>query len=340
MAPAEGLVDCAVDPKAPVDCAVDPKASIDCAVDPKAPVDLAVARIADEQKGLVTQEQLLGCGLSRHAIGRRRARGWLRVVHRGVYAVGHTALPELALQMAAVLACGDRALLSHHSAASVWNLRAPMPEAEVDVTVVGRNCGCKKGIRIHRVQSFAPADMRRHQGIPISSPARALLEVAPSLSDRELERALDGALVRRLVTRDGIRAVLARNPRRRGSVRLAALALAGAGATTTMTRSEAEERFLALVRKACLPPPEVNARLGRYEADFLWRAERLVVEIDGFAFHGDRGASERDRRRDAELAAARFTVLRFTWRQHVSERELILVRLGQVMATIPRAAAE
>ncbi len=256
-------------------------------------------------------------------------------MHRGVYALGHTALPELARETAAVLACGESAVLSHHSAAAVWGLRPSRTDVDVDVTVVGRNCGVKHGIRLHRVQSLVAADVRRHESIPISSPARALLEVASDLSRRELERALDEGLVRGVLTRGAVRAMLTRNRRRRGSARLAALL--SSGAATTITRSEAEERFLTLVRKGCLPQPEVNVRLGRYVADFLWRAERLVVETDGFAFHGDRGAFERDRRRDAELTAAGFTVLRFTWHQLLAEREVILVRLGQLMPATPRA---
>ncbi len=144
LAPAEGSIDL---PAAP-------KGSVDPAVARKVPIDLAVARIADTQQGLVTYEQLLDCGLSRNAIARRRARGWLRVMHRGVYAVGHTALPELALKTAAVLACGDQAILSHHSAASVWSLRPPRAAGDIDVTVVGRNCGLKKGIRVHRGSRF------------------------------------------------------------------------------------------------------------------------------------------------------------------------------------------
>jgi very-short-patch-repair endonuclease len=166
--------------------------------------------------------------------------------------------------------------------------------------------------------------------IPITTPARTLLDLAAQLSTRELEQAVAQAERRNLLTRDKALALLARYPRRPGAAKLREL-LGGPG-RPAFTRSEAEERFLALVRRAQLPEPEVNVALHAYEIDFLWRQHALAVEIDGFVFHGDRDAFEADRRRDADLAARGIQVMRVTWRQIVEESEATLARLAQALA--------
>lgn len=291
--------------------------------------DRAIAELAEVQQAQVTRTQLLRLGVGRGAIHHSIKRGRIYPTFHGVYAVGHMALPPLAREMGAVLACGERAFLSHSSAAALWGIRPPS-DGDVEVTVVGRCAGRSKGIHMHRVTNVHPTDVRRHQNIPVASPARCLLEIAPSLADRALERAFDEVVVRRLATLREVRDLLARHPRRPGSARLAALA--DAARSTTMTRSQAEERMLALVRRGGLPEPEVNAKLGRYEVDFLWRDERVVVEVDGYAFHGSRAAFERDRHRDAALQAAGYAVIRVTWRQLVHEPEAVLVRIATVLA--------
>ncbi|PZS09230.1 MAG: hypothetical protein DLM64_11005 [Solirubrobacterales bacterium] len=291
--------------------------------------DRTIGQVATKQLGLVTHDQLVALGLGNGIIDHAVASGRLSSIHRGVYALAHLALLPLATELAAVLACGEEAFVSHQSAAAVWGIR-PGGQGEVEVTVVARDVGRRrKGIHVHRAAVIDPVDLGRHRGIPITAPARTLLDVAAARRGRELERAFDEALVRRLVSEASVRAVLRRYPGRRGSRPLSALV--DGGGLPAMTRSQAEELFLELLRKAGLPRPAVNASLGRYEVDFLWRAERLVVEIDGFTFHRERGAFEADRHRDAELKAAGFTVLRFTWRQLVHEHEVILVRLGQMM---------
>ena len=153
------------------------------------------------------------------------------------------------------------------------------------------------------------------------------------MSPRELERAVADAQRRRLTTRGALVSVLARYPGRAGTRALRAL-LETRGAPA-LTRSEAEERLLTLTRKGQLPAPDVNVRVGPYEVDFLWREARLVVEVDGFAFHRDRDAFEADRRRDAELAARGFNVIRVTWRRLIDEPEAVLVRIGQALARLP-----
>jgi very-short-patch-repair endonuclease len=251
-------------------------------------------------------------------------------MHRGVYALVPTpALPPLAKELAAVLACGDGALLSHHSAAAVWGIR-PFLNGDVDVTVVGRDPGtCRAGISVHRIKAMDPRNARRYQQIPITSPARALLDIAPEVSGRSLEWAVDQALVKRLTTRAEIKAVLAVYPRRPGTPRLTALL--DPDRPTSLTSSSPEERLLTHIRKAGLPIPEVNARVGNYTADFLWRSHKVILEIDGYRYHHTRAAFERDHRRDAEHQREDFVVIRITPRQLQHNHEAILVHIATTL---------
>jgi very-short-patch-repair endonuclease len=230
--------------------------------------------------------------------------------------------------MAAVLACGDGAVVSHRSAAHLWALLPyPAPQHPIDVTVPSRHSRLRPGIRVHRVDRLDPRDVRTHNRVPVTTPARTLLDLAAE-SPRAFEQALAEAETRHLVTHRHLEAVLERNARRPGAgVLRAALAR---DASPAWTRSEAEERFLALIRKAGLPAPETNVRLGPYEVDFLWRPERLIVEVDGFRFHSSRAAFERDRLRDAELQTNGFRVIRVTWRQLADQPEAMLARLARI----------
>jgi very-short-patch-repair endonuclease len=144
------------------------------------------------------------------------------------------------------------------------------------------------------------------------------------------EQAYAEAQARRLVSTAGLWAVVCRNGKRPGAGVLSAILDAGAG--PALTRSEAEERLLSLIRSAGLPPPETNVRLGAHEVDFLWRSERLIVEVDGFRFHASRAAFERDRLRDAKLLAHGFRVIRVTWRQIVRDPEGTVVRITSALA--------
>jgi very-short-patch-repair endonuclease len=298
--------------------------------------DAAISRLAGRQRALVTRAQLRELGIGRRAIDYAIARGRLHPIHHGIYSlVPLPALPDLACELAAILACGDAALLSHHSAAAVWGLRRSLNGA-VHVTVIGKETGRRRpGIKVHRVCGLDPRDVRRYQNIPITSPARALLEIAPDLTDRQLERALDEALIKRLITHAAINAVLAAYPNRRGAGRLRILA--DPGRPTTETRSDGEEALLAALRKANIRAPEVNGRVGRYIADFVWRKERVIVELDGYDYHRGRAAFERDHERDAEHLRLGFLVIRVTGRQLARELEALLVQIGTALAL--RAAA-
>jgi very-short-patch-repair endonuclease len=278
--------------------------------------------------GVVDRQQLLTAGIPAHAIDSRVAAGLLRPIHRGVYAVGPVQSDD-APEMAAALGCGQKAFISHRSAGGLWHLHAKPARSRIDVTVVARHAPRHRGVRIHRVLSLGADEVTRVRRIPVTTPARTLFDLATVLPSRQLEQAIalseraHAGTWRRLV------ALLARYPARPGTPKLREL-LKGER-NPALARSQAEERFLSLVRRARLPAPETNVRLGSYELDFLWRDQRLAIEVDGFAFHGDRGAFEADRRRDADLAASGIQVLRVTWRQITEEPEATLVRMVRAL---------
>ena len=291
--------------------------------------DWMIATLATMQYGVVSRRQLLAAGIGAGAIETRLKRHQLHPLHRGVYAVGHTALVPLAREMAAVLACGPSAALSHYSAAWLWGL-LEMAYDLIDVTV-GRSSHKRPGVRVHRSRTLGPEDVRTHRGIPVTAPARTLLDLAEVASARELERAFAEAITQRLTTHAALAAAVENARGHRGAGRLRDLLTRGE--EPALTRSEAEDRLLALVREAGLPSPAVNTRLGAHLVDFHWRDRNLVAEVDGYRFHSSRGAFERDRRRDADLNAAGFRVLRITWRQLAEEPMAVIARLAQALAS-------
>ena len=254
-------------------------------------------------------------GLGRRAIDHRVERARLHVVQRGIYAVGHDMLSERGRWMAAVLAGGGGAVLSHRSAAALWRLR-PSARKQAELTVPRRR-GRRPAIQFH--QAPLPADeVTVHDGIPVTTVARTLLDLARAVDQRQVERAINEAEVLRLWDDVSLAALLERYPRRAGSRKVRG-ALRDRQEGPTITRNDLEENFLALVRRASLPRPEVNATLeasGRtFEIDFLWREQRLAVELDGHEAHGTRAAFEQDRERDRILSAAGWRPACFTWRQ-------------------------
>jgi very-short-patch-repair endonuclease len=283
------------------------------------PVDLAVGRVAARQGGVVSVAQLHEAGLGRGAIHARTVAGRLVRLHRGVYAVGHSQLTPLGWRWAAVLACGGPGLaaLSHRSAAAVWDL-LPSP-ARPDVSTLGSARSTPK-IRVHR--GLQSQDITTVDGLPLTTVARTLVDLATVLTPHQTERVVHRAEHLRLLDMHSLDAQLAR-ARGRPTTTLRAAVMTLATAEPDITRTVLEERFLALVVDARLPRPEVNAIVGPYEIDFLWRAERLAVETDGAATHLTPTAFEDDRRRDATLSMLGFRTLRFTWRQVVYEPRFV-----------------
>jgi very-short-patch-repair endonuclease len=281
------------------------------------PSDRAIAELAARQHGVVATRQLAALGIAQRAVAHRAAAGRLHRVHHGVYAVGHPVVSGHGRWMAAVLACGPGAALSHAAAAALWEIRRSAAIL-VDVTVPRTGSRSRPGLRIHRTRDLPPAEVTTRRGIPVTTPARTLLDLAAILQPRRLERALDQAEVLRLADHAALAAIAGAHPGHHGAGRLAA-ALASHTAGTTLTASELEERFLALCRRHGLPRAGVNERVAGLEVDFVFRAARLAVETDGWRFHGTRRAFERDRERDAVLARAGYRTLRFTHRQLTRE---------------------
>jgi very-short-patch-repair endonuclease len=290
--------------------------------------DRRAASVAARQYGVITYAQLVKCGLTRNQIDRRARVGHLQRIWRGVYAWGHRQLTREGRLLAAVLACGPTAVASHRAAGARWEL---LISDLMEVTVPGPGTRARRpGIRLHRSRRLDPADVTVKDGIPITTVARTIVDLNAVVPDRLVERAYEQALIRRLLAPGEIEQALERAGGRRTSALRRLLALEQRAAT--VTRSELEERFLALVRHAGLPEPEVNAGLAGYEVDFLWRAQRRVIEVDGHAYHSTRQATTRDRRKDDDLEAAGYRVTRFTADQ-------ILHDPGDTLARATRALA-
>lgn len=289
--------------------------------------DAVIVRLAASQHGVVSRGQLLAAGLSRHMIDHRLRRGRLVRVHRAVYAVGPIR-GRHHREMAAVLAYDGTAVASHETAAHLWELPVRR-RGVVDVSVVGGRPGDRRGIRVHRLGALPPEEITVLDALPITTPTRTLLDLAGRATGRRLERALATALDRGLTSGAAMERLLARHRGRPGCPALRVLL--HAERQPRLTRSEAEERFLTTVRDGQLPEPEANQRICGLEVDFLWRDRRLVVEIDGFAFHSSRQAFERDRDRDAILLAAGYRVMRLTWRKLVDQPGATLARLAAAL---------
>jgi len=286
--------------------------------------------LAEKQQGLVTRAQLLEAGMTPDTVRARTKARRLRPIQRGVYLVGPPVAPYLK-EMAAVLACGEGAVVSHRSAAALWELLPhPGPSAPVDILVPMPERGRRPGIRARHTSRLQESETTTWNRIPVTTPARTVLDLAGELRMQELERVVAKTERESLAAPGELSSLVARHPRRPGVGILRAL-LSG-DASPTLTRSHAEERFLALVRKAQLALPETNVGVGGYEVDFLWRSQRLAVEVDGFAFHSSRRAFKRDRRRDSILSLKGLRVLRITWSQIVEEPEAVAALLAHNLA--------
>ncbi len=277
------------------------------------PVDGAIAEIAKAQHGVASLTQLQLIGLSPSAVRSRVQAGKLHRLHRGVYAVGHEVVDWRGRYMAAVLACGPAAYVSHGTAARLLGLHTA-PRG-LHVTVVARRVRVP-GITVHRARSLAPQDVTTVDAIPCTSIARTLLDEAERTDDRGVERMIENAERNRSYDLRAIQDVLSRARGRSGARRLARMT--GRQGDAAWTRSDMEERFLAICDRAGVPRPRVNMPIalgdGEYvEVDFAWPEHRLIVETDGWATHGTRRAFVGDRRRDRRLRLLGWDPIRFTW---------------------------
>jgi very-short-patch-repair endonuclease len=299
--------------------------------------------IAGEQRGRVSRDQLREARVDRHAIDRRIKNGRLIVKHPGVYVVGHTADIELGEETEALLACGPTAMLSYHSAATLWGLRQGRA-TPIHITVPVADFGARpKGVIVHR--TILPTERCVHLDLPITSPARTMLDIAAGLPNRDVEYIIEDGLRQsmpggqrseRLLTEAALAEVVDRAGRHPGARRLKRVL---ATRTGTLTESVAQRRLLDLIRDSGLPMPQTEQPLLGYRVDLLWPDVRLVVEVDGYQYHGTREAFERDRRRDARLHSAGYVVIRFTARQIEHHPLAVLAELAQAIHAAQRATA-
>jgi REase_MTES_1575 len=296
--------------------------------------------LAVSQHDVFSLEQVVALGLRPRAVQKRAAVGRLHRIYKGVYSPSPAELLSLkGRYMAAVLACGPGAVLSHRSAGALHELRATS-RSRIEITVPGRTARNHPGIQVHRSTTLTPADITTVDSIPVTTIARTILDLATVLPRRAVERAIDQAEILQALDGRALADQLARN-HKLAAARLVRSILERHRAGTTPTRNDFEERLLAVVRGANLPDPEVNALVippdggPAFSVDFVWRQQRLIVETDGYATHGTRRAFEGDRRRDQLLTLAGWRIVRITWLQLVEEPE----QTAQLIAGLLAAAA-
>jgi very-short-patch-repair endonuclease len=271
----------------------------------------------------------MALGIRRGSVAHRLSTGSLHRVFPSVFAVGHPALEPWALETAALLFGGDDCVLSHSTAAALWGF-VPVVPPEVAVTLVRRHVRRPPGVRVHRVDALDARDVRFREGLPVTAPARTLIDLAGEASGGAVEAALNEARVLQLVTDEQLQEAMERCPLRTGVGHLRALLTGERG--PALTRSEAERRLRRIVEDGELPWPQFNVWLHGYLVDAVWAGAKLVVEVDGYGVHGQRRAFESDRRRDQQLAADGFLVVRMTRRQLRNEPMAVLARLAQALA--------
>lgn len=275
-----------------------------------AEVTRLIRRLAEGQHGVVARRQLVEHGLSAELIKGRLRVGLLIPIHVGVFALGHSLIGREGRWMAAVLAFGPSAVLSHSSAAELWSISRSRGFPEV----TRRSGGSKRaGLRLHQTRVLEPVDVTVEAGIPVTSVERTLLDLAGRFDDRQLERAVVDADRTGRLRWPRLRLLLDRTPLRPGAGRLRRVA-SRISPRAIDAKSPTEVDFLALCREAGLPEPAINVLIGKYLVDFLWSAERLIVETDTYSYHGDPLAFEHDHERTVALVAAGYEVHRATRR--------------------------
>lgn len=287
----------------------------------------ALTALAERQHGVLGRRQLLDLGLGRRTIARRVEQGRLRCVHRCVYAIVGQPLGRHGEWMAAVLACGEKALLSHRSAAMLWGLTRPR-RSRVDVSAAsGRR---RMGIAVHE-GGIVDAERSEVAGIPVTSVARTLFDFAEVVDMEQLKQAFEEADRLRLLRMQELKAVCARGYGRRALRPIRCLIDEAEMPEDTQSPLEAE--VLALCREYDLPLPVVGAVVLGFEVDALWPAHKVMVEADGWRIHGKRRAFERDRARDAAMQVEGYRVVRLTHRRMKREPAVVAEQLRRLLAS-------
>jgi very-short-patch-repair endonuclease/predicted transcriptional regulator of viral defense system len=294
-------------------------------------LDRRMAEMARQQHGVVTREQLLELGMGSHAVGDRVHRGLLQAVHRGVYVLGGSRPTVDARRMAAVLACGPSAVLSHRSAARLWDVFPYEPgRIEVSWSAAGRTK--HDGILLRQARLF-PDEVEELDGIPVTAIFRTIFDLAAVVSQREVERAFHETEVKQLTGRVSLPQLLRRHPGRRGAATVRSIL--ASREPVGSSQNDFEELFVAFLDEHRLPRPRLNATIsirGRFlKPDCMWEDQRLLVELDGRAVHGTDKAFEGDRQRDRVLLAEGWRSTRVTWRQLRDEPAAIAADLREML---------
>jgi putative AbiEi antitoxin of type IV toxin-antitoxin system/uncharacterized protein DUF559 len=295
-------------------------------------VDAAIAAVAAKQNGNINRAQLLGLGLDDDAIRYRVKIGRLFRVFRGVYSVGRRPVTALEWASAAVLACGAGAALSHGSAMALWGYWRHW-DKPYEVTVVGDRR--TKGIRVHRSTTLRRQDMTKQLGIRVTTPARTILDISPRQSDRAFKRTVSNALHSLWLTADQLAEAVGRHRNLPAAKRVAQLL----GLPGTPTRSGWEDEFPVFCERYGLPAPVMGVPIGGYIVDAMFVAERVIVELDSWSYHGDKIAFETDRERDAYMLARGLVTVRVTEERLDGRPREEAQRLHAILAAhAPRAA--
>jgi very-short-patch-repair endonuclease len=287
-----------------------------------------LADLAEEQYGVVTYRQMRELGLSNGHIHRASKASRLRRVHRGVYAVGHKNLSRHGVALAAVLACGEGAVLSHRSAAWLWGFLPHFP-SEPEVTVPSRGHH-RRGIRVHRSVAMPDRDRATFESIPVTSAVRTLFDLAGAVSSRDRSRAVDRAKRTERLDLAELDALIARRSRT-VEARLLRDALA-LYRKPVHDRARSELLFVQALEEEGVDLPRLNCWVAKWEIDAYWEAERFAVEVDGWESHGSRQAFEEDRLRSEEMKLAGIDCIRISARRIEKEPRQVARNIRTLLA--------
>jgi predicted transcriptional regulator of viral defense system len=278
----------------------------------RVPADALISALAARQHGVVAGRQLAALGATRSMLETRIARGSLLRLHPGVYAVGHRHLRREGRWLAAVLAIGPGAVLSHRDAAGLHGIR-PANHERVDVTTPRRGRGNQERIEVHHA-TLDPLDVTVVRGVPVTTIARTLVDLAAIVPKDHFARALSRAELNRVLDARALEAAMRRARNRpSGHANLRAALAHQADHGPTLTRSELEDRFVALLAACHLPPAKTNYHVEGFEVDAVWPEQRLAVELDGYVSHSDKPTFQRDREKGNALTRAGWSLLRYTY---------------------------
>jgi hypothetical protein len=293
-------------------------------------LDRLVAQLAERQHGVVAYWQLMELGLGDDAVQHRVVAGRLHRLYVGVYAVGHTRLTVRGRWMAAALACGPDAVLSHRDGGALWQI-CRTSRTEIDVTAPGRTRNVRPGLAVHRPRRPLQPDERTvHDGIPVTTVARTIVDLAAVLSLTDLRYAWDNAERQRLFDLQEIQTVRGRFKRRKGLKKIDIL-IAERRPLPPITRSRLEEMFVEFCARYGFPRPSMNIWIGEYEVDAVFPDHEVAVELDGRDYHTHPTAQERDPVRDVRLQILGYKPMRITYRRLVTDPDGVANDLRELL---------